>query len=160
MAAELWAFREGLALALNLNIRKFYIELDAKSAICLITSHYPMIDDSHPCSALIYDCRSLLQNFVEVYINHIYGEGNHCVDLLAKEWNLRAFAMVKLNFFAFNISKTHSIYFNTPLYNTTNINGSIFFNTSFKYSLFIFILSLIFIPFSLFLFVSLSSLKK
>ena len=130
MAAELWAFWDGLALALNLNIWKFYIELDAKSAICLITSHYPMIDDSHPCSALIYDCRSLLQNFVEVYINHIYGEGNHFVDLLAKEWNLRAFAMVKLNFFAFNISKTHSIYFNTPLYNTPNINGSIFFNTS------------------------------
>ena len=122
-------YEDGLALALNLNIQKFYIELDAKSAICLITSHYPMIDDSHPCSALIYDCRSLLQNFVEVYINHIYGEGNHCVDLLAKEWNLRAFAMVKLIFFAFNISKTRSIYFNTPLYNTPNINGSIFFLT-------------------------------
>lgn len=67
VVVELWAFRDGLARVLNLNIQK----LDAESVICLISSHYPMIDDSHPCSALIYDCRSLLQNFVEVYINHI-----------------------------------------------------------------------------------------
>ena len=121
---------------------KLYIELDAKSTICLIISHYPMIDDSHPCNALIYDCRSLLQNFVEVHINHIYSEGNHWVDLLAKEWNLRAFAMVKLNFLPFNISKTHFIYINTLLYNTPNINGYIFFNTLFKYYLFIYFYSL------------------
>ena len=51
-----------------------------------------------------------------------------------------AFTMVELTFLTFNISKTHFIYFNTPLYNMSNINGSFFlffFNASFKYSFFI-----------------------
>ena len=44
--------------------------------------------------------------------------------------------MVELNFLAFSISKTHFIYFNTPLYNTPNINSFIFLGISFKYSFF------------------------
>ena len=40
---------------------------------------------------------------------------------------------MEIKFLAFSISKTHFIYFNTPLYNTPNINGSIFISTSFKF---------------------------
>ena len=58
--------------------------------------------------------------------------------------------MVELKFLAFSISKTHFIYFNTLLYNTPNINGSIFFSNSFKCSFFIFFI----------LHLSLSSLKQ
>ena len=57
---------------------------------------------------------------------------------------------MELKFLAFSISKTHFIYFNTLLYNTPNINGSIFFSTSFKCSFFIFFI----------LHLSLSSLKQ
>ena len=41
--------------------------------------------------------------------------------------------MVELKFLVFSILKTYFIYFNTSLYNTLNINGSIFFSTSFKH---------------------------
>ena len=57
---------------------------------------------------------------------------------------------MELNFLAFSFLKTHFIYFNTLLYKTLNINGSIIFSISFKYSfLSFFILSLFFIYFSL-----------
>ena len=62
-----------------------------------------------------------------------------------------AFTTVELTFLTFNISKTHFIYFNAPLYNMSNINGSFFlffFNASFKYSFFI-----IFYSFFIFFFI-------
>ena len=45
--------------------------------------------------------------------------------------------MVELKFLGFSNLKNYFIYFNTSLYNSPNINGSIFFITSFKYSFFI-----------------------
>ena len=39
MAAELLGLRDGLILANNLNIRKLYIEIDAKAVITILTSH-------------------------------------------------------------------------------------------------------------------------
>ena len=44
---------------------------------------------------------------------------------------------MEAKFLDFSNSKSYVIYFDTPLYNTLNINGSIFFSTSFKYSFFI-----------------------
>ena len=37
MAAELLGLRDGLILANNLNIRKLYIEIDAKAVITILT---------------------------------------------------------------------------------------------------------------------------
>ena len=83
MVAELWGLRDGLTLAKQLNIKKLYVETDAKAMVTLICN--PTSIASHPCSSLIYDCRHLLQLFEEAHIHHIFREGNHCADLLAKE---------------------------------------------------------------------------
>ena len=45
--------------------------------------------------------------------------------------------MVVLKYIAFSNSKSYFIYFNISLYNTPNINDSIFFTISFKYNFFI-----------------------
>lgn len=83
MAAELWGLCDGLTLANQLNIKKLYIETDAKAMVTLLCT--PISIASHPCSSLIYDCKHLLQLFEEAHIHHIFQEGNHCTDLLAKE---------------------------------------------------------------------------
>lgn len=80
MVPELWGLHDGLILAKNLSLRKLIIALDT-----ILTSHDALYDSSHPCSALISDCRSLLQSFEETHIHHIFNEGNKCADLLAKE---------------------------------------------------------------------------
>ena len=54
--------------------------------------------------------------------------------------------LVELKFLAFSNSKCYFIYFNTSHYNSPNINGSIFFTTSFKY--YFFILFLLFLSLS------------
>ena len=41
-------------------------------------------------------------------------------------FEVRAFIVVVLKILAFSISKNYFIYFNTPLYNTSNIKCSIF----------------------------------
>ena len=85
MAAELWGLRDGLMLAKNLNIQKLIIEVDALTVANFFTAANTRVDLSHPYSAIIVDCRYLLQHFEEAYINHAHREGNHCADLLAKE---------------------------------------------------------------------------
>lgn len=83
MAAKLWGLRDGLTLAKQLNIKKLYVEIDAKAMVTLI--YNPTSISSHPCSSLIYDCRHLLKLFEKAHIHQIFREGNHCVNLLAKE---------------------------------------------------------------------------
>ncbi len=43
------------------------------------------ITDSHPYSALINNCKSLIQSFEEATLQHAHCESNFCADLLAKE---------------------------------------------------------------------------
>lgn len=85
MAAELWGLRDGLVLAKNLNIRKLLIEIDAQTVINVLKLHSIHLNSTGPYSGLITDCRLLLQHFEKARIDHIHCEGNHCVNLLAKE---------------------------------------------------------------------------
>ena len=72
-------------LGKSLNIQKLIIEVDALIVANFFTAANTRVDLSHPYSAIIVDCRYLLQHFEEAYINHAHREGNHCADLLAKE---------------------------------------------------------------------------
>uniref|UniRef100_A0A2N9HWM1 Reverse transcriptase domain-containing protein n=1 Tax=Fagus sylvatica TaxID=28930 RepID=A0A2N9HWM1_FAGSY len=87
LVAELWGLRDGLTLARDLHISRLVVELDAKAMIDLLkpVSRTPFV--THPYSALIDDCRCLLQTFERVVIQHAHRESNFCTDLLAKEGN-------------------------------------------------------------------------
>ena len=72
-------------LGKSLNIQKLIIEVDALIVANFFTAANTKVDFSHPYSAIIIDCRYLLQHFEEALINYVQREGNHCADLLAKE---------------------------------------------------------------------------
>ena len=84
-AAELWGVRDGLLLAQKHNIQNIIIELDAKAVIDLLSLDNHIDICSHPLSALITDCRSLIHSFEEAGLLHTHREGNFCADILAKE---------------------------------------------------------------------------
>ena len=78
----------GLVLAKSLNIKKFYMKIDAKTVVTIFASHYNLFDSFHRCSVLISDCKPLLHFFKKSHIHHIFCKGNqctHCMDFLAKE---------------------------------------------------------------------------
>jgi hypothetical protein len=60
------------------------VEVDAKAVVDIILSDNNLALDSHPYSALIHDCRYMIQSFEEAILHHIHREGNFCVDLLSK----------------------------------------------------------------------------
>lgn len=60
MVAELWGLRDGLTLAKNLNIEKLLVEVDALAIANISSSENVEFDPTHPYSAIIIDCRSLL----------------------------------------------------------------------------------------------------
>ena len=83
-AAELWGLRDGLELARKLDITKLIVEVDAKAVVDIILTNNIQILDTHPYSALIHDCRYMIQSFEEAILQHIHREGNFCADLLSK----------------------------------------------------------------------------
>ena len=85
LVAELWGLRDGLLLVRDLHICKLIIEIDAKSVVDLLKLVNDGITDSHPYSALINDCKSLIQSFEEATLQHAHCESNFCADLLVKE---------------------------------------------------------------------------
>lgn len=87
LAVELWGLRDGLTLARKVNICKLIIEIDAKLVVDLINSVDYLITLSHPYSALIADCRLLIQSFEQACLLHIHHEGSFCIDLLTKAQN-------------------------------------------------------------------------
>ncbi len=64
--AEMWGLRDGLLLARNLNIQKLLVEIDAKVVEDLLKSHNILTVNSHPYSALIYDCKYLLRRPISI----------------------------------------------------------------------------------------------
>ena len=66
LVAELWDLWDGLTLARDLHISRLVVELDAKAVIDLLkpVPRTPFV--THPYSALIDDCRCLLQTFERV----------------------------------------------------------------------------------------------
>jgi hypothetical protein len=83
-AAELWGLRDGLELARKLDITKLIVEVDAKAVVDIILTDNIQILDTHPYSALIHDCRYMIQSFEEAILQHIHREGNFCAYLLSK----------------------------------------------------------------------------
>ena len=59
--------------------------MDALVVMNLISSENIERNSTHPYSAIIINCRSLLCHFEEDRVKHLHREANHCVDLLAKE---------------------------------------------------------------------------
>lgn len=80
--AELWGLRTGLTLAKNEKITKLEIEVDAL-AVLLLTHDYNTVN--HPLDNLLLDCRSLMQEFEQPSIKHIYREANRCADALTND---------------------------------------------------------------------------
>ncbi|GLT37826.1 hypothetical protein SLA2020_121150 [Shorea laevis] len=81
LAAELWAIRDGLSLAVERGFTKIIVETDSKVAVTLLNSNYI---NFHPLATLLDDCRALLCQIPEVHLHHIYREANSVADLLAK----------------------------------------------------------------------------
>ena len=83
-AVELWGLRDGLDLARKLDISKLIVEVDVKAVVDIILTDNTLILDSHPYSALIQDCKYMIQSFEEASLHHIHREGNFCADILSK----------------------------------------------------------------------------
>ena len=95
--------------------------------------------------------------FKETYSGAYQNEPNSWIHSTYKKIKKEgALVLVVLKNLTFNNSKSYFIYFNTSLYNTLNINDSIFFTTFLKYYFFIHFLFFFRASFSLFLSISLS----
>ena len=79
--AELWALRDGLSLCVNRSILAVDVELDAKSIVdAIVNPNYSNIF----ASALLDDCRHLIQQIPQVRFKHCFREANRCADALAR----------------------------------------------------------------------------
>ena len=80
--AELAAVRQGLAMAWNMGVKLFQLELDSKVVLTWLTN----TNMNYPTNMLplICDCRNLLDQKWEVHMQHVYREANGCADALAK----------------------------------------------------------------------------
>ena len=81
IVAEVWALRDGLKLAFSIEIQNLIVELDAKVIVELFKSNNCT---NRIFSPIIDDCRSLLDRFHQVCIEHVYWEGNKGTDALAR----------------------------------------------------------------------------
>ena len=79
--AKFWALRDGQRLASDIGIQNLEVELDAKVIVDLVKSK---INANRPYSPLLNDCKSLLGNFHQVRVKHVFQKANKCVDTLAK----------------------------------------------------------------------------
>ena len=79
--AELRALKDGLKLAIDLEILNLEIEMDYLVAIELVNS---ITTPNVFLSAIVTDCRSLMARFDLCSLKHIFREANSCADLLAK----------------------------------------------------------------------------
>ncbi|GKV28437.1 hypothetical protein SLEP1_g37496 [Rubroshorea leprosula] len=81
LAAELWAIRDGLQLAIMHNFSHIIVESDSLVAIHLLHEPPP---PSHNLSPLIFDCRELLQLIHHAELKHVVRESNMAADQMAK----------------------------------------------------------------------------
>ena len=78
--AELWALRDDLTLAKDLNLNNLIIELDAKSVVQLMNNN----SVNMLMEPLLTDYRTLLRVIPNKQIEYTYYEVNQCVDALAR----------------------------------------------------------------------------
>ena len=81
IAAELWALRDGPGLCLERGIPTVEIELDAFTAISLVSSN---VNTNGDLTGLVDDCRELLLRLPQVKLSHCFREANFCANALAK----------------------------------------------------------------------------
>ncbi|GKV31452.1 hypothetical protein SLEP1_g40137 [Rubroshorea leprosula] len=81
LAAELWAIRDGLQLAITHNFFHIIVESDSLVAIQLLQEPPPT---SHNLSAIIFDCRELLRQISLAELKHIVREPNMAADQMAE----------------------------------------------------------------------------
>jgi ribonuclease HI len=79
--AELRALKDGLELAIDLGILNLEIEIDSLVAVELVNS---ITSPNVFLSAIVTDCKSLMESFELCSLKHIFREANGCADLLAK----------------------------------------------------------------------------
>jgi ribonuclease HI len=79
--AELIALKDGLLLAIDLEILNLEIEMDSLVAVDLINSS---ITSNAFLSTIVTDCRYLIERFEFWSLKHTFREANGCADLLAK----------------------------------------------------------------------------
>jgi ribonuclease HI len=79
--AELRALKDGLLLAIDLEILNLEIEMDSLVAVDLINSSNT---SNAFLSTIVTDCRCLLERFDHWSLKHVFREANGCADLLAK----------------------------------------------------------------------------
>ena len=79
--AELWALKEGLSLARQLNLTNLNIEVDTIVLVHLLTNPGTI---NLMLELLLNDCRNLIKLFPNCSVTHIYREANRCTDKLAK----------------------------------------------------------------------------
>jgi ribonuclease HI len=79
--AELRALKDGLLLAIDLEILNLEIEMDSLVAVELINS---ITTPNAFLSTIVTDCRYLMERFELCSLKHIFREANGCADLLAK----------------------------------------------------------------------------
>ncbi|XP_022743875.1 uncharacterized protein LOC111294752 [Durio zibethinus] len=70
--AELWALRDVLLLAKNLNIRNLEIELGATTIVIPMVKNQQMTN--HVFQPLVSDCRTLMREFENQYTLHVSGK--------------------------------------------------------------------------------------
>jgi hypothetical protein len=75
------ALKDGLLLAIDLEIFNLEIEMDSLVAVDLINSS---TTSNVFFSTVVDDCRYLLERFELRSLKHIFREANGCVDLLTK----------------------------------------------------------------------------
>ena len=79
--AELWGLREGLRLCKSLNIQHLHIEMDSATIVHVINNARCSTD---ALAILLLDCTTMLQQFSNYTLTHIYREGNKAADHLAE----------------------------------------------------------------------------
>ena len=78
--AELWGFREGLTIAKGHGFTHIFAETDSEA---MVKTLHNDTETSLSDSTLVADCKSLIRQFQDVKIRHVYREGNKCADFLA-----------------------------------------------------------------------------
>ena len=79
--AELWALKDGLALAKQLNLLNVNIELDAEPILHLLSNPTTVNLMLEP---LLNNCRTLIRAMPNCSVTHIYREANRCADRMTK----------------------------------------------------------------------------
>ncbi|XP_023898480.1 uncharacterized protein LOC112010364 [Quercus suber] len=80
-AAECWALRDGLLLAIQLGIKYLAVELDALTVAKLVSDNST---SNRSYSHILNDCRFLQRQFHRFKVSHTFREANRCADFLAR----------------------------------------------------------------------------